>query len=221
MGEQEHMANESLTRTLSGAVLVLIITACIIKGGAYITIMLLFSAFLMTIEWCKINNNKLTAIYKIGLAYIILPMLYWMVLLYFVPGYRSHMLLVFIIVWTTDTFAYIGGRIFKGSKLAPKISPTKTWSGTISGFTMAMIVSYIYIYSQQGSVSLRNMFWSIVISIAGILGDLLESKVKRILNVKDSGNIIPGHGGMCDRFDSFLMATYAYALLQHITSALE
>ncbi len=131
------------------------------------------------------------------------------------------MLLVFIIVWVTDTFAYIGGKFFKGSKLAPKISPKKTWSGAISGFLMANFVSYIYIYSIQNSVSCRNIFWSAVISIAAILGDLLESKTKRILNVKDSGYIIPGHGGICDRFDSFLTATYAYAVLQHITSIFE
>lgn len=215
------MVNDSLKRTISGLSIVVIIVSCILGGQIYTDIMLLLTSLLMVIEWSRINQDKTTRLYKIGLIYIMLPIVYWIVLLYFAPGYRSHMLLVFLIVWVTDTFAYIGGRIFKGPKLAPQISPKKTWSGAISGFLMANLVSYIYIYSIQNSVSFRNMFWSIVISIAAILGDLLESKTKRILNVKDSGDIIPGHGGICDRFDSFLMATYAYAALQHITSAFE
>lgn len=215
------MVNEPIKRTITGTMLVLIIVASIIKGGTYINIMLSLATIFMIIEWNRMNENKATSTYKIGLIYISLPMIYWMILLYFTPGYRSHILLVFIIVWATDTFAYIGGRIFKGPKLVPQISPKKTWSGAVSGFLMAILVSYIYIYSMQKSVSFRNIFWAAVISIAAIFGDLLESKIKRILNVKDSGNIIPGHGGICDRFDSFLMATYAYAALQHITSALE
>lgn len=214
------MANNLVLRIVSGLVLAAVALGCIIMGGMYINICLLTCFILMLLEWRKMNvGHKKSSLYYLGIAYLSLPMLYWIWFLFKFPTFKSHIMLVLLIVWVADIFAYFGGRFLKGPKLAPNISPNKTWSGAITGGVMAFVAAYTYIYSLQHSVSVRNMFWVVVIVVASVFGDLLESKIKRILNVKDSGTILPGHGGVCDRLDSFLLATYAYAALQHITSA--
>ncbi|MDR2075142.1 MAG: phosphatidate cytidylyltransferase [Holosporales bacterium] len=209
------MGPKILKRIASSAVLGLVIISCISLGYIYICLMLLIAMILMMCEWNQINIKPLRkpVLYTVGYVYIAIPMLFWIVFLYFNPEYKTHLLLVFIIVWSVDVFAYFGGKIFKGPKLAPLISPKKTWSGAISGSFMAIVVSIICMYSIQFSVSLLNLLLVMILAIASIIGDLIESKAKRTLNVKDSGNIIPGHGGICDRLDSFMMATYAYATM--------
>jgi phosphatidate cytidylyltransferase len=214
------MESEILKRIASSIVLVLIVISCLMMGYIYICAMLFISTIMMIYEWNNMNTLPIAhpTLHKCGYLYIIVPPIFWVVLLYFIPGSKSHLLLLFIIVWSTDVFAYFGGRLIKGPKLAPTISPKKTWSGAIVGSIMAISISYVYIYLLQHSVSFLNILFSSVIAIFSIIGDLLESKVKRILKIKDSGRVIPGHGGICDRMDSFLMATYAYALLQLIFS---
>lgn len=109
-------------------------------------------------------------------------------------------------IWINDTMAYITGSIFGRTPLS-KISPNKTWEGTIAGVILAvMIVSY----GGNGlfDLPLRPLiFVSLIASVIGTLGDLLESKIKRMAGVKDSGQMMPGHGGFLDRFDSLLLAT--------------
>ncbi len=116
------------------------------------------------------------------------------------------------LVWSTDTAAYAGGRLLKGPKLAPFISPHKTWSGFIAGMIGGTAIGY------------GTSFWLVpfVFSLPGIAllvliaqgGDLLESLAKRWSAVKDSGVLIPGHGGSLDRLDSFLAVSFALALWQ-------
>jgi phosphatidate cytidylyltransferase len=210
------MASEILRRVASSVILVLIVILCVMMGYAYICGMLIISTTIMIYEWSNMNASPSShpTLCKWGYLYIIAPHFFWIVLLYFIPECKSHLLLIFVIVWSTDIFAYFGGRLLKGPRLAPTISPKKTWSGAVVGSIMAISTSYLYIYLAQHSVSFLNVLFSSVITIASIVGDLVESKVKRILRIKDSGSVIPGHGGVCDRMDSFLMATYAYALLQ-------
>jgi len=116
------------------------------------------------------------------------------------------------LVWSTDTFAYAGGSLLKGPKLVPSISPNKTWSGSIVGLIGGTAVGF------------GTSFWLVpfVFHIPAIIilvliaqgGDLLESLVKRWSLVKDSGVLIPGHGGFLDRLDSFLAISFALALWQ-------
>lgn len=119
---------------------------------------------------------------------------------------------LFILVWTNDTFAYLSGRTFGKHKLFERISPKKTWEGTVGGFIFTIIAGAVYAYFMDGDMT----FWiisAVVISPTSVLGDLIESKFKRIVDVKDSGTILPGHGGILDRFDAVIYATPFFYLL--------
>lgn len=119
---------------------------------------------------------------------------------------------IFIFLWTNDTGAYCTGSLFGKHKLFPRISPAKSWEGSIGGGVLVLIVATIiyFLESQGENLSTLNLWeWlglGLVVVIFGTWGDLVESLFKRTLGIKDSGNILPGHGGMLDRFDSSLMA---------------
>jgi phosphatidate cytidylyltransferase len=117
----------------------------------------------------------------------------------------AFFLFVQIVIWTTDTFAYFVGRALKGPKIWPAISPNKTVSGSIGGMLAAVAAGAVFatVFDQPlGTWALL----AALLSIAGQLGDFVESGLKRSLDVKDSGKVLPGHGGILDRFDSFLFA---------------
>lgn len=123
---------------------------------------------------------------------------------------NSKMLLLafFVMIWSSDTGAYIVGRFLGKHKMFERISPKKTWEGFSGGMLFALLCGVIFNYA--GCIpSLHICFWlvmAVCVFVFGVLGDLVESMFKRSLNVKDSGNLIPGHGGILDRFDSSLLA---------------
>ncbi|MGB5819320.1 MAG: phosphatidate cytidylyltransferase [Saonia sp.] len=121
---------------------------------------------------------------------------------------------IFILIWVNDSFAYLVGKSIGRTKLYPAISPKKTWEGTIGGFVFAMLAAF-FMAKYETKISLVQwMILAGVIVITGSLGDLLESKFKRVAGVKDSGAILPGHGGMLDRLDSLVFAApFAYLTL--------
>ena len=115
------------------------------------------------------------------------------------------LMFAFLIVWLTDSGAYMIGRKLGKHKLT-KISPNKTWEGSIGGTVVAVIAAAVYTYFFPQTYSWPVMIIiSIVLSVAGQFGDLIESGLKRFYKVKDSGNVLPGHGGILDRFDSMLI----------------
>ncbi len=121
---------------------------------------------------------------------------------------------IFILIWVNDTFAYLVGSLLGRTKLYPSISPKKTVEGTVGGFIFAMGAAYIIGKYEPIISPMQWMILAIVIVIFGSLGDLLESKLKRTAGVKDSGAILPGHGGMLDRLDSLIFAApFAYVTL--------
>ncbi len=124
----------------------------------------------------------------------------------------------FLITWTNDTFAYLVGKNFGKHKLLERISPKKTIEGFIGGFIFSVLAGYlIAIISHSLSVTIWLII-SIIMSIFGTLGDLIQSKFKRQAGVKDSGTIMPGHGGIYDRLDSVIFASpFLYAFLQILT----
>ncbi len=117
------------------------------------------------------------------------------------------MLYALLIVWVTDSGAYLIGRKIGKNKLAPHISPNKTWEGSIGGSLSAVVIVGAYLYFVQAAFTYSfstMLLWTLVFSVGGQLGDLIESAFKRHYGVKDSGKILPGHGGILDRFDSLL-----------------
>jgi phosphatidate cytidylyltransferase len=111
------------------------------------------------------------------------------------------------VVWMNDTGAFFAGKMLRGAKLAPDISPSKTWTGLIGGFISAALMAYICAQIFAVPKPMVVVLMGLGLSLAGHCGDLLESWVKRRAGVKDSGVIIPGHGGLLDRVDGMIMAS--------------
>jgi phosphatidate cytidylyltransferase len=123
----------------------------------------------------------------------------------------SALILILLVVWATDIGGYVAGRGIGGPKLWPRISPNKTWAGAIGGFAASlMVASGFAVFKAAGTVPL--LLLGAILSIAAQFGDLFESAIKRRFGVKDSGRIIPGHGGVLDRLDGFVAAIVLAAI---------
>jgi phosphatidate cytidylyltransferase len=147
-----------------------------------------------------------------GVLYIGLPSIS-LVALKVLPALGTwYVLGLFLIVWSTDTGALVFGKLIGGKKIAPKLSPGKTWAGTIGGTVTATTVFALYIAFFTFNV-LAALVFAVGLSIVAHLGDLFESLVKRRFGYKDSGGLIPGHGGVLDRMDSMFAASVILALL--------
>ena len=117
-----------------------------------------------------------------------------------------YILAIFVLLWCNDTGAYCTGSLIGRHKLFPRISPGKTWEGSVGGAVLAVAASQVFAHFVPTLTALQWAGFAIVVVVFGTWGDLVESLLKRQLGVKDSGNILPGHGGMLDRFDSSLLA---------------
>src|SRR5690606_2047164 len=123
---------------------------------------------------------------------------------------------LFVLIWSSDSFAYFAGRLFGKHKMAPKISPKKTWEGYAGGVILTLILSF---FVEKYNVDLRGNWMAVgfLVAVFAPIGDLVESQLKRSFGAKDSGNIIPGHGGILDRLDSFIITVpvvYLYLILE-------
>lgn len=121
----------------------------------------------------------------------------------------AAMIFVFAVVWSTDILAYFVGRAIGGPKLAPRISPGKTWSGAIGGTIAGVLGGIAVALSFFQSIGLWVPLIALFLSVAGQIGDLFESFIKRRFGVKDSSHLIPGHGGVMDRVDALVFACFA------------
>lgn len=131
---------------------------------------------------------------------------------------------IFLLIWTNDVFAYLTGRLIGRTPLFTRISPKKTIEGTLGGAILTMVVAFL-LSKQLPAPYTRNIAYTLLlgltVAIMGVLGDLIESKLKRQLNIKDSGNILPGHGGILDRFDSFIYVIPWVYILGNILMSLK
>jgi phosphatidate cytidylyltransferase len=174
----------------------------------------------------KINLEKWGYYLPLGLLYITLPvlmMIYIRMGFFYSGGYSNDNLLkilpcmIIFSIWINDTMAYLVGS-FIGKTPLSKISPKKTWEGTLGGAVLCIVVIALISWWLNFNIFDFSIIAAIC-SIFGTLGDLLESKLKRMAQVKDSGSILPGHGGFLDRFDSLLIATpfvwlYVYFIMR-------
>jgi phosphatidate cytidylyltransferase len=121
----------------------------------------------------------------------------------------------FILLWTNDTGAYLSGKYFGKHKLFERISPKKTWEGSIGGGILTLAFAYVLsIYFTNLNIT-NWLIIGVLIAVFGGLGDLVESMLKRSLGIKDSGKLLPGHGGILDRFDGLLLSVpFVYGYLQ-------
>jgi phosphatidate cytidylyltransferase len=130
------------------------------------------------------------------------------------------LVLVLLVVWASDIGGYAAGRSVGGPKLAPRVSPNKTWAGAIGGFVGSLVVAAGWAATGPGKI-VPIMLIGAVLSVASQLGDLFESAVKRRFGVKDSSHIIPGHGGLLDRLDGYVAAIVLAAILGLVRGGLD
>ena len=194
-----------------------------------LTVVYLFISELYTKAPNPINNWAYTMLSQM---YIALPFSMINVVAFHSTG-DAHVydyllpLSIFIFLWTNDTGAYISGSLLGRHKLFPRVSPGKSWEGSIGGGLLVLAVAALVGYlanSSEGGHTLSIPAWmglGLVVVFFGTWGDLVESLFKRTLGIKDSGKILPGHGGMLDRFDSSLMAfpaavIYLYTIMTFV-----
>lgn len=170
----------------------------------------------------KINGNKFIYYLPLAIIYIVMPLLMMIDLgisgdlyskdqIIFNDLFYSALIPCAILfsIWINDTMAYLVGS-FIGKTPFSKISPKKTWEGTIGGIILCMVVITLAGYFIPVAKTVHWQHWlylAAICAVFGTAGDLLESKLKRVAGIKDSGNMMPGHGGFLDRFDSLLVAT--------------
>lgn len=177
----------------------------------------------------KIQSVSNSSKYLYLLGYIILPFIFITKISFGIKGYNPKIIIgMFILIWTNDTFAYIVGKSIGKHKLLERISPKKTIEGFIGGIVFAILAGYLiskfYIKASAAISDKSILIWTTIaflVGVIGTIGDLIESKFKRIAGVKDSGKIMPGHGGILDRLDSVIFVApfvfLFYQILEYVS----
>ncbi len=178
--------------------------AVVIMGVVLLAIMLVATPVTLMVELWRSSERPFADV-----LHTLLPMLYCAVPLGLMPFLHNKMnilVMCIILVWVNDSFAYMGGSLVGKHKMWPKHSPGKSWEGTAIGVLVCLLTAVFV-----GPLFKTEFLWyewlllGVVCSVIGTLGDLVESMLKRSAGLKDSGNIMPGHGGFLDRFDSLMM----------------
>jgi len=203
------MACCNVSHNLRQRILTAVIAVPFIIFAIYVS-KFLFNAFLLVIvvlaafEWQNlIKDVKNKASWTLaGVVYIALPFLLF-ITIHDVNNGPNIILWMLCVVWATDIAGMLVGQALQGPKLAPKISPNKTWSGLFGGIISSMMIGFVSSLMFSGGV-MFFVFFSGLLAVVEQMGDLFESKIKRHFGVKDSGNILPGHGGILDRIDGLI-----------------
>lgn len=213
-------------RTLYGILAAVIAIGCTIMGGMAFIAMLLFALYVMAQEWDRLTKDRAPSMRWSGAFYLVISILCLLYLRLDITllggkvmprGFSHHLvpiLLLFAGVWATDIFAYIVGRAIGKHKMAPEISPGKSWEGLAGGMVacgaLFGIASAINMFPPSFTTSIMI---GLILAFIAQMGDLFESSMKRRAGVKDSGKLIPGHGGLLDRVDGLLAMTPVFTLI--------
>ena len=197
---------ELLIRSISALLIVPVVIGILFLGFPYFNILIFLACLILLREYFYLCN-KSPFWMVLGAVYIIPPCFALTHLRALeIIGFET-VLFLFITVWAADIGAFAFGRLLKGKKLAPKISPNKTWSGFFGGVICSLIIGVILAFIFRKNNIGTYALISFTIGVISQLGDLLESWVKRVFNKKDTGTLIPGHGGLLDRVDGLLPAS--------------
>ena len=219
------MSNELIERMMTSIILFIVAILCILINKIIFLIAVFMTAYLCFSEWCNINYKFFSGqfwnyflIRGLGLFYLLFPFILGA---FFLRGNSFESALFFIVVLCicicSDTGGYVFGNIIGGKKLT-KISPNKTISGTIGSFIFSILP--IFLIDLQNYIdinfdfSLKNILFCLIISLTCQLGDLFISYFKRLNKVKNTGSILPGHGGLLDRIDGIIFAIPTASILK-------
>ena len=233
--------NETLKRALSGVVYVAIMWLGTSYSEATFSLLFAVLGVISIYEMWKLRKGKTKVL---AFLYVLIP--FFIIQLFGMtehdypnsPFDPSHILFMFVLTWTFDTFAYLFGVRFGKTKIMPSVSPKKSWEGFVGGFIFTIISAYLMV-SYFPSIELNLLtnkyaFWlvstfsfpsielnqaigiSLFLPFTATLGDFIESYYKRQAGVKDSGDFIPGHGGMLDRMDAFMITIPVLYIYLHI-----
>ena len=205
--------NETLKRAISGAFYVVIMWLGVSYEPSF-RVLFTILGIVSIYEMWKLRNGKSKFL---AFAYVFIPFILIQLIVSKEDqqNWNSNLILfMFILTWTFDTFAYLFGVRFGKHKIMPSISPKKSWEGFGGGFVFTIITSYLSYSFFFKSEDIRiPLIISIILPFTATLGDFIESHYKREAGVKDSGNLIPGHGGILDRMDSFMITIPAIYIL--------
>ncbi len=202
--------SELAVRTLTGLILILAALLVAFEGGYLLAVVVAAIATAMFYEWTRLTRGWGPLWYLGGILYAVLPAL---ALLWIRERAGIDLLLwTFIVTWSTDIGAYFAGRRFGRRKLAPTISPGKTLEGLYGGIAAAALLGGAWVFGAHLGKAL--LILAPVFALAAQSGDLFESALKRRAGVKDSGNLLPGHGGVLDRLDGLVPVAVLTAFVQ-------
>jgi phosphatidate cytidylyltransferase len=212
--------NETLKRALSGVVYVAIMWLGTSYSEATFSLLFAVLGVISIYEMWKLRKGKTKVL---AFLYVLIP--FFIIQLFGMtdhdypnsPFDPSHILFMFVLTWTFDTFAYLFGVRFGKTKIMSSVSPKKSWEGFVGGFIFTIISAYLTV-SYFPSIELNHaIVISLFLPFTATLGDFIESHYKRQAGVKDSGDFIPGHGGMLDRMDAFMITIPVLYIYLHIT----
>jgi phosphatidate cytidylyltransferase len=196
--------NKELTPSLYFSLFVsVVLFVCFVFFKEFFYIVLLSGLFsVVAVESLRKEKHKITnaGLVFFGFVYITFPF----ALFYKLDRNYLYVYLLFLLIWANDSFAFFGGKYFGKHKFS-RISPNKTIEGLITGFIFTIITSLVFHFIVTDITITDSLVVSVLVGIFGPAGDLFESYLKRYTNVKDSSDIIPGHGGILDRFDSLIV----------------
>lgn len=211
----ERKSSALVARTVTAVIAAPVVLGAVYVGTPLFEILIAFMALILAMEWNRLCSGR-SLWMAAGLVYILIPCWALLHIRTNHPIGQETLFWLLAVVWSADTGAYAFGRLIGGAKLAPVISPNKTWAGLLGGIGVSGIAG--------GATALILGFESIIL-LAGLsaaigavsqAGDLAESWVKRHFGVKDTGTILPGHGGLFDRVDGLLVAAVAVAVLETV-----
>ena len=219
------MSNELIKRMMTSLILFVVVIFCILINKIIFLIAVFMTAYLCFSEWCNINYKFFSGQFRnyflirgLGLFYLLFPFILGA---FFLRGNSFESALFFIVILCicicSDTGGYVFGNIIGGKKLT-KISPNKTISGSIGSFIFSILP--IFLIDLQNYIdinfdfSLKNILFCLIISLTCQLGDLFISYFKRLNKVKNTGSILPGHGGLLDRIDGIIFAIPTASILK-------
>lgn len=216
--------DQSLWVGIAGSLLLFFVSFLDASGEMSLPVFPAYGLFVVLVLIAELYRRKENPIHNwayfvLGQLFVALPFSLLNYIL-FIDGWQPYILLaVFVTIWVNDTGAYLVGVTIGKHRLFERISPKKSWEGFFGGAVAAVLSGYVFsLLIPQISLAEWIIFSEIIV-VFGTFGDLIESLFKRTLNVKDSGNVMPGHGGLLDRFDSMLLAApvaYIYLSFLHL-----